>query len=68
MKEQLMPIACHPTKMQYWCMAEDENKRIQGMLTQEKRGCSWSLGEYQIVDFDHLICRTKKSNDGFKNV
>ena len=26
-KEELMPIAWHPTRMQDWCMTEDEKKR-----------------------------------------
>ena len=28
-EEALIPIASNPTKMQHWCMAEDEQKNIK---------------------------------------
>ena len=32
-KENLMPIIWHHIRMQKWCMAEEENKRINEMFT-----------------------------------
>ena len=31
-KKELMPIPWYPTKIQGWCMAKDEKKRIKEML------------------------------------
>ena len=31
-KEELIPIAWYPTRMQDWCMSEDEEERITEMF------------------------------------
>ena len=31
-KEELIPIAWYPTRMQDWCMSEDEKERITEMF------------------------------------
>ena len=33
LKEELMPIAWHPTRMQDWFMTKNDKKRIKEMLT-----------------------------------